>query len=90
MLTGIVLLPLGVLSTAGEWSHRTAQTTLLLVPHRGRVLMAKAIGVAILATALAAVAVLSAAELSDMPARVHLPRHTGFGVAAGHADGVRV
>jgi hypothetical protein len=47
MLTAFVLLSLGVLSTAGEWTHRTVQTTFLLVPHRGRVLAAKSISVAI-------------------------------------------
>jgi ABC-2 type transport system permease protein len=55
MLTGLVLLSLGVLSTAGEWSHRTVQTTYLLVPHRGRVLATKAVGVALLGAAFAAV-----------------------------------
>ena len=29
---------LGVLATASEWSHRTAETTFLLEPRRGRVL----------------------------------------------------
>ncbi len=37
MLTGLVLLALGVLSTAGEWTHKSVQTTYLLVPQRGRV-----------------------------------------------------
>ena len=41
MLTALVLLSLGVLSTAGEWTHRSVQTTFLLVPQRGRVLAAK-------------------------------------------------
>lgn len=54
MLTALVLLSLGVLSTAGEWSHRTVQTTFLLVPHRGRVLASKAVAVALLGAALAA------------------------------------
>jgi ABC-2 type transport system permease protein len=55
MLTGLILLSFGVLSTAGEWSHRTVQTTFLLVPHRGRVLAAKAAAVALMGMALAAV-----------------------------------
>ena len=42
MLTALVLLALGVLSTAGEWTHKSVQTTYLLVPRRGRVLAAKA------------------------------------------------
>jgi ABC-2 type transport system permease protein len=57
MLTGMVLIALGVLSTAGEWSHGTAQTTFLLVPRRGRVLAAKAAAVALIGAVLAAVAV---------------------------------
>ena len=61
MLTGFVLISLGVLSTAGEWSHGTVQTTFLLVPHRGRVLAAKAVAVALLGAVLTAVAVASAA-----------------------------
>jgi ABC-2 type transport system permease protein len=55
MLTGLILISLGVLSTAGEWSHRTVQTTYLLVPHRGRVLATKAVAVALLGAAFAAV-----------------------------------
>ncbi|MGY1653171.1 hypothetical protein [Geodermatophilus sp. SYSU D01119] len=55
MLTGLVLVALGVLSSAGEWSHRTVQTTYLLVPRRGRVLGAKAAAVGLLGAALAAV-----------------------------------
>jgi hypothetical protein len=54
-LTGFILISLGVLSTAGEWTHRTVQTTFLLVPFRGRVLAAKAVAVALVGAALAAV-----------------------------------
>jgi hypothetical protein len=61
MLTALVLLALGVLSTAGEWSHGSVQTTYLLEPRRGRVLAAKAVAVALLGAALAAVAVSLAA-----------------------------
>jgi len=65
MLTGLVLLSLGVLSTAGEWAHRTVQTTFLLVPRRGRVLAAKAVGMALIGATLAAVsALLSAVVLA--------------------------
>jgi hypothetical protein len=56
MLSVLVLLSLGVVSTAGEWTHGTAQTTYLLSPRRGRVLAAKAAAVALLGAALAAVA----------------------------------
>jgi ABC-2 type transport system permease protein len=38
IFAALLLLALGVLSTAGEWTHRTVQTTFLLVPQRGRVL----------------------------------------------------
>lgn len=35
MLVAVLMLTLGVLSTAGEWTHRTGQTTFLTVPRRG-------------------------------------------------------
>jgi len=67
MITGLVVMSLGGLATAGEWSHRTVQTTYLLVPRRGRVLAAKAAAVALLGAALAAVSVgLSAAALGGL------------------------
>jgi hypothetical protein len=55
LLTGYLLIALGVLSTAGEWSHRTVQTTYLLVPHRGRVLAAKAVAVALMGAVFGAI-----------------------------------
>jgi hypothetical protein len=61
MLTSLVLLALGVLSTAGEWSHGTVQTTYLLVPQRGRVLAAKTASVAVLAAVYSAVAAAASA-----------------------------
>jgi len=57
LLTAMFLLALGVLSTAGEWSQRTVQTTFLLVPQRGRVTAAKAVAAAVLGAGLAALAV---------------------------------
>ncbi|SFP71465.1 hypothetical protein SAMN05660464_4040 [Geodermatophilus dictyosporus] len=57
MLIALVLLALGVLSTAGEWTHRSVQTTYLLVPRRGRVLAAKAAAMALLGLVLASVGV---------------------------------
>ena len=54
MMTGLVMLALGVISTAGEWTQRTVQTTFLLVPRRGLVLAAKAAAVALLGAAFAA------------------------------------
>jgi len=55
LLTGYLLIALGVLSTAGEWSHRTVQTTYLLVPHRGRVLASKAAAMALMGAVLGAI-----------------------------------
>jgi ABC-2 type transport system permease protein len=68
MLTALVLLALGVLSTAGEWSNRSIQTSFLLVPQRGRVLAAKATAMAALGTVFATVSVgLSTAVLTTVP-----------------------
>lgn len=57
MLIALVLLALGVLSTAGEWTHKSVQTTYLLVPRRGRVLAAKAVAMALLGLVLASLGV---------------------------------
>ena len=54
IFAALLLLALGVLSTAGEWTHRTVQTTFLLVPQRGRVLASKGLAVGLLAAVLAA------------------------------------
>ena len=51
----LVVTALGVLCTAGEWTHRTVQTTFLVVPQRGRVLAAKAMAMALLGAVLGAV-----------------------------------
>jgi len=56
MLSALVLVSLGVLSTAGEWSHGSVQTTFLLEPRRGRVLAAKAGAVALMGAVVAVVA----------------------------------
>jgi ABC-2 type transport system permease protein len=57
MLVALVLLALGVLSTAGEWSHKTVETTYLLVPQRNRVLAAKAAAMGLLGLVLAGLGV---------------------------------
>jgi hypothetical protein len=56
MLSALVLVSLGVLSTAGEWSHGSVQTTFLLEPRRGRVMAAKAAAVAFMGAVVALVA----------------------------------
>jgi ABC-type multidrug transport system permease subunit len=67
MLSVLVLLAMGVLSTAGEWTHGSVQTTYLLTPRRGRVLAAKAVAVAAIGAVVAAVAAsLSAGVLAVM------------------------
>jgi ABC-2 type transport system permease protein len=55
MMTAFVLLALGVLSTAGEWTHGSVQTSYLLVPQRLRVLSAKVAALALQGGAFAAV-----------------------------------
>src|SRR4051812_48862129 len=57
LLTAMLLLALGGLSTPGERSHRTVQTTFLPVPPRGRLTAAKAVAAAVLGAGLAALAV---------------------------------
>jgi ABC-2 type transport system permease protein len=57
----IFLLPvLGILTMTGEWSQRTALTTFALVPHRGRVLTAKLLGLLLLALTLVVLSILTA------------------------------
>jgi hypothetical protein len=65
MLSALVLISLGVLATAGEWTHGTVQTTYLLEPRRSCVLAAKAVAVAAMGAVLAVVAAgLAAAVLA--------------------------
>jgi hypothetical protein len=56
MLSVLVLIALGVLSTAGEWTHGSVQTTYLLEPRRSRVLAVKALAVAAVGATVAVVA----------------------------------
>jgi hypothetical protein len=52
-----VILPIiAVLSVTAEWSQRTGLSTFTLVPHRGRVLLAKALAVSLVALAATVVA----------------------------------
>ncbi|MGY1605912.1 MULTISPECIES: hypothetical protein [unclassified Geodermatophilus] len=93
LVTVLVLLALGVLSTAGEWTHRTVQTTFLVVPQRGRVVAAKTVAVALLGATLAAVAtaatagVLAVAPVGDLTWD-GVPQAFGVVVAAGAAFAV--
>jgi ABC-2 type transport system permease protein len=68
MLTALLLLALGVLSTAGEWGNKSIQNTFLLVPQRGRVVAAKVAAMAVLGLVLAAVSTgLAVAAMYTMP-----------------------
>jgi ABC-2 type transport system permease protein len=93
MVTALVLFPLGVLATAGEWSHRTVQTTFLLVPNRTKVMASKVVGVAVMGAVLAALAsaltmaVLMVAPVGD-PSWAGVPMAVGISVAAGAAFAV--
>src|SRR5215210_6307585 len=68
MLTSLVLLALGVLSTAGEWTHKSVQVTYLLVPQRLRVMSAKVLALAVQGAVFAAIgAVLTIGMLWAIP-----------------------
>jgi ABC-2 type transport system permease protein len=54
-LVAMLMLAVGVLATAGEWTHRTVQSTFLTVPRRHRVLIAKYAGMALLGAAISAI-----------------------------------
>jgi hypothetical protein len=56
-LVALLMVAIGVLSTAGEWTHGTVQTTFLAVPQRSRVLTAKYAGTALLGAVVSAVVV---------------------------------
>jgi hypothetical protein len=56
LLSALVLLSLGALSTAGEWTHGSIQSTFLLEPRRGRVMAAKAAAVALMGAVIATLA----------------------------------
>jgi ABC-2 type transport system permease protein len=48
----VIILPLiAILAVTSEWSQRTGLTTFTLVPHRGRVILAKAISAVVIAIA---------------------------------------
>jgi ABC-2 type transport system permease protein len=84
MLTGLVLLALGVLSTAGEWTHKSVQTTYLLVPQRGRVVSAKVGAMVVLGAVFAAIG-----AVLTMGMMVVIPDPVGW-TAVGRAFAVAV
>jgi hypothetical protein len=93
MLTAYVMFSVGVLSTAGEWSSGSVQTTYLLVPQRSRVLVAKATGVALIAAVVAAIALAATAALLALLEPSSLSwsgsgQAVAIGVAAGAAFAV--
>jgi hypothetical protein len=92
MLAALVLLALGVLSTAGEWTHKSVQVTYLLVPQRGRVLAAKVLALAAQGAVFAAAgAVLTIGMLWAIPDPVgwdSIGRSIVVAVAAGAAMAV--
>jgi hypothetical protein len=72
-----------VLSTAGEWTHRTVQTTFLAVPRRHRVLTAKYAGMALLGAGIAAVVAGSTLAVAAVAAGTAFSwTGTGLAVAA--------
>jgi hypothetical protein len=93
LVTALVLIPLGVLSTAGEWSHRTVQTTFLYVPSRTKVVAAKVTAVALMGALLAAFAIAASAAVLSVgpignPSWDGVPMAMGVAVAAGAAFAV--
>ena len=83
MVTGLVLITLGVLSTATEWSHRTAETTFLLEPRRGRVVLAKYVAAAVMGAVIAAIAVAGSAAVLAVVPGVGDPSWAGASLAIG-------
>jgi hypothetical protein len=86
----IILPSIAVLSVTSEWSQRSGLATFTLVPHRGRVVLAKAIAVVlvtlpatVVAFGVGAVGNLVATALADVPAVWnHSPADVGY-FAAG-------
>jgi ABC-2 type transport system permease protein len=83
-LVSMLLIAVGVLSTAGEWTHGTVQTTFLAVPRRGRVLAAKYVGMAVLGATISAVVVVTTYGVAAIGTDFSW---TGAGVAAAATVG---
>ena len=93
LVTALILIPLGVLSTAGEWSHRTVQTTFLHVPSRTKVVAAKAVAMAVMGAVLSAIAIAASAAVLSVgpvgdPSWAGVPMAMTIAVAAGAAFAV--
>ena len=93
LVTALVLIPLGVLATAGEWSHRTVQTTFLHVPSRSKVVGAKVAAVALMGAVIAAVAIAASAAMLAIgpigePSWAGVPMAMAVAVGAGAAFAV--
>jgi ABC-2 type transport system permease protein len=93
LVTALVLIPLGVLATAGEWSHRTVQTTFLQVPNRTKVVAAKVVAVAMMGAVIAAIAIAASAAVLSVgpvgdPSWNGVPMAMAVAVAAGAAFAV--
>ena len=93
LVTALVLIPLGVLATAGEWSHRTVQTTFLQVPNRSKVVAAKVAAVALMGAILSAIAIAASAAVLSVgpvgnPSWDGAPMAMAVAVAAGAAFAV--
>lgn len=67
-LVAILTLVVGILSTAGEWTHRTIQTTFLAVPRRGRVVAAKYLAAALTGAAITALMAASTLTITAIAA----------------------
>ena len=79
-LVAMLMVAVGVLSTAGEWTHGTVQTTFLTVPRRSRVLLAKYAGMAVLGGVIATIVVGSTFAVAAVAAGPAFT-WTGAGVA---------
>ena len=74
-----VILPIiAVLSVTAEWSQRSGLTTFTLVPHRGRVMLAKALAAVLVAVGATVVAFLVGSPRQPGRGR-HRRHHPGLG-----------
>lgn len=65
-MVAVLVVAIGVLSSAGEWTHGTTQTTFLIVPQRSRIVLAKYLAAAGLGAAIAAVVTATSLALSAL------------------------